>query len=143
MSSFTDSSPAVLEPITATLRDRLRYEYESLKSPPSPARVAVAGLSALGVATFLGTLFATNGFLEELLAGETQAVAAFATAVAIMVPWMIYDIHDTHYEQPQAVTPETNFDRVVLWIHARVDPIVARYYAVEKRVLSPFASIRE
>ena len=144
MSSFGDSSSVKvsLEPITPKLLARLRYEYESLETSLPLWRLVAAGASAIGVAAFFGVLFATNGYLEELFARETQAIATFVAAVTIALPWMIYDIHETHHRDPQAVEAKTQFDRLILWIHARVDPIVSRYCLVERRVLSPFASIQ-
>jgi hypothetical protein len=140
MSQFS-SMKVALEPIIPTIRARLSYEYESLNASPSLRRLAAAGIGLLGVAVMMGTLFAFNGFLEELLAGETQAVASWMAAIVIALPWMVWNIHDTHHDDPQAVEPETFFDMVILWTHRRIDPIAKRYFAVEEKLLTPINSL--
>ena len=134
------NAEVALDPITSPLRARLRYEYKRLKESPatnaSPPidRVATAGLGLIAASVFLGSFFALNGFLNELLARDPQAIATFATSVAISLPFMIWDVHETYHEHPQDVTPETLFDRVILWTHAQVNQIVGHYCSVRRAV---------
>lgn len=126
VSAFTEQAKAAIDPITPAVRSRLHNELNDLRSQPSPPHVAAVALGSTLTAVFMGALFSHNGFLRDLLAGDQTAIATGVAAVAIVLPWMIWDIVDTHYDDPRAVDPPTTGERIFLWIHHAFTPVGER-----------------
>ena len=83
------------------------YERETVEDSPNvgyqgPCRtVAVAGGMVLWSAMF-GTMYAGNGLLGEVLAGELGAITSLGIVAAIYLPYAVWSTHDlTHYDPNQ------------------------------------------
>lgn len=120
--------------IGAVLGSRLRREQTILesstemRSPLESVQQLAATIAVIVIgATFTALYHTWNGMLESLLAGEPVTVSSAVIAGLIMLPWMVYDIHESCHANPAAIELETAFDHAIITTHAAVDALMRTY----------------
>lgn len=126
-----DEYNAAFEPVSSIVRARLEREYEQIQDNPeldaNPPirRVGAAGGGMLSTAAVSGSLLATNGFFEDILAGEPIAIASLVLVVGTYLPWMVYNVHELFHEDTDDIEPETLLDCVIIWTHSAVNWVIS------------------
>jgi len=131
LSDYTHDDKATAEPLTALVAARLSYECENVKESQNvgyqgPRRTAAAAGGMLFWSASFGTISAHDGILADIYTGEPTAVASVVIAGVIVLPYLVWSTHELTHDEPKAVEPQTQFDRVILTTHSIVDSVIHR-----------------